>query len=56
MDETGKVADVQVIQGIPNSDLNDAAAQAARGWSYQPATKEGVPVKVWKFEKINFEP
>jgi TonB family protein len=56
VDENGRVTDVQVIQGIPDSDLNDAAAQAARGWVYQPATKDGVPVKVWKFEKISFEP
>lgn len=56
VDENGRVTDVQVIQGIPDSDLNDAAAQAARGWVYQPATKDGVPVKVWKFEKLTFGP
>ena len=54
VDENGKVKDVQVIQGIPDSDLNTAAENAARAWSYAPPTKGGVPVKVWKFEKINF--
>lgn len=54
VDENGKVKDVQVIQGIPDSDLNTAAENAARAWRYAPPTQGGVPVKVWKFEKINF--
>ena len=45
-----------VARGISDSDLNAAAAQAARGWVYQPATRGGVAVKVWKFEKITFGP
>lgn len=56
VDETGKVSDVQVIQGIPGSDLNESAERAARSWTYEPALKDGVPVKVWKFEKLRFEP
>jgi TonB family protein len=56
VDETGKVADVQVIQGIPGSGLTDAAEKAARTWVYKPAIKDGVPVKVWTFEKIFFGP
>ncbi len=54
VDENGKVVDVQVVREIPASDLNDAALRAARTWTYSPATKDGVPVKVWKQEKINF--
>jgi protein TonB len=56
VDETGKVSDVQVIQGIPGSDLNESAEKAARSWTFEPALKDGVPVKVWKFEKLLFEP
>ena len=54
VDEKGKVTDVQLIQGIPDSDLNDAAIRTVRTWVYEPAIKDGTPVKVWKFEKINF--
>ena len=54
VDENGNVAEVEVLQEIPASDLNDAALRAARAWTYHPATKDGVPVKVWKQEKINF--
>jgi TonB family protein len=54
VDETGKVADVQVIQGISSSDLNDAAERVAHTWVYEPAIKDGVPVRVWTFEKVFF--
>ena len=55
-------AKLELHQGCPaipsrvsiTGDLNDAALRAARTWTYSPATKDGVPVKVWKQEKINF--
>jgi len=55
IDETGEVAEARLVQKIPNSRLNEATLRAARRWSYQPAVKDGVPVKVWKSERIVFE-
>jgi TonB family protein len=55
IDETGEVAEARLVQEIPNSRLNDATLRAARRWSYRPAVKDGVPVKVWKSERIVFE-
>ncbi|HKQ63162.1 MAG TPA: energy transducer TonB, partial [Candidatus Polarisedimenticolaceae bacterium] len=55
VDETGHVADVELVRGISRSRLNDAAIQAARRWTYTPASKDGVPVKVWKSETVIFK-
>jgi protein TonB len=56
VDGTGRVADVQVLRTIPGSDLHNSAAAAARTWTYKPATKDGLPVKVWKSEQVVFGP
>ena len=55
IDETGRVIDARILQEIPRSRLNDAAIRAARRWSYEPALKSGVAVKVWKSERIIFK-
>jgi TonB family protein len=55
IDETGRVADARILQEIPRSRLNDSAIRAARRWSYEPALKNGVAVKVWKSERIIFK-
>ena len=55
IDETGQVAEARLVQEIPKSRLNQATLRAARRWSYQPAVKDDVPVKVWKSERIVFE-
>ncbi len=44
--ETGNVIDVKVVSS-PNKLLEDAAVNTVRGWTYEPAKKQGVPVKVW---------
>jgi len=54
VDETGGVTETRLIQEIPNSRLNEATLRAARRWSYRPAMKDGVPVMVWKSERIVF--
>ena len=54
IDETGTVADVKVVEGIPNSTLNQMAEKAARQWLYEPAVKDQVPVKVWKQVSLDF--
>jgi len=55
VDENGRVEDARVIQGIEGSDLDDAALKAVRKWTFEPAMKDGVPVKVWKTERIAFK-
>ena len=40
---------------IDGANLNDAAVNAAKQWTYRPATKDGVPVKVWKTEQVAFK-
>jgi len=55
VDERGGVEQVVVVNGISGADLNEAAVKAARQWTYRPATKDGVPVKVWTTEQVNFK-
>ncbi len=55
IDETGKVTETRLVREIPNSRLNDSTLRAARRWTYTPAIKDGVPVMVWKPERIAFE-
>src|SRR5262249_13307394 len=52
--ETGKVLDVKVTKST-NSILDQAAVDAVKGWEYQPATKKGVPVKVWVPVSMSFQ-
>ena len=51
----GTVDDVVLVYGIAGSDVNDAAVEAARHWTYRPAVKDGVPVSVWKTESLAFK-
>jgi len=54
IDSYGEVAEVILVAGIPDSDLNEAAVEVARGWSYSPARNEGQPVEVWKDVAFEF--
>jgi len=54
VDETGDVERVEVVQGIDGRLLDEAALRAASDWRYRPATKHGVPVKVWIMENVVF--
>jgi TonB family protein len=55
VDENGAVQEVKVLRGVkPNLGLDDAAANAVRGWRYKPATKNGVRVKVRITQPIPF--
>ena len=48
VDETGKVLDVRLDKGVQqNVGINEAATQAARTAKFNPATKDGVRVKMW---------
>ena len=57
VDETGVVREVKVLRGIkPNLGLDEAAVAAARKWRFKPATKNGVPVKVYITQTTIFKP
>lgn len=56
VDERGSVQDVQVVSGAGGkSGLNEAAMENVRKRKYRPATKEGVPVKVWVPVRVQFK-
>jgi len=52
--ENGKVLDVKVLES-PHPVLEQAAVRLVKEWTYSPATKNGVPVRVWFPTAINFK-
>ena len=56
VNERGTVDQVVLVTGVPGADVNDSAMRAAKAWTYRPATKRGVPVKVWKSEQVTIPP
>lgn len=56
VNDRGAVDQVVLVTGVDGADVNDAAMAVAKSWSYRPATKSGVPVKVWKSERIAVAP
>jgi TonB family protein len=55
VDETGQVTDTRVVQRASQDvGLEEAALEAARSATYQPATKNGVRVKMWTTLRIPF--
>jgi protein TonB len=54
VDENGRVVDTELIRGV-SEELDGAAIRAVKGWTYKPAKKDGVKVKVWKPEKVVFK-
>jgi TonB family protein len=52
--ENGKVLDVKVLES-PHPVLEQAAVRIVKEWTYSPATKNGVPVRVWFPTAINFK-
>jgi protein TonB len=56
VDERGYVTDAQVVAAPGGrAGLPEAAQEYARRWRYRPATKDGVPVKVWTPVRVRFE-
>jgi protein TonB len=53
--ETGVPADIQVLRP-GRAGLTDAAVKAVKDWTFQPAMKDGVPVRTWISVPIPFEP
>jgi TonB family protein len=52
--ENGKVLDVKVLES-PHPILEQAAVRLVKEWTYSPATKNGVPVRVWFPASIRFQ-
>jgi protein TonB len=52
--ETGRVAELRLRETIPGSDLNDTVIESAWHWRFVPASKSGVPVRVWKPVTVDF--
>jgi TonB family protein len=56
INDHGTVDQVVLVTGVTGGDVNDAAIRAAKSWTYRPATKAGVPVKVWRSEQVVVKP
>ncbi len=56
VDEHGKVLDADRIGGKAGFGFDEAAIDAARRAVFQPATKDGVRVKMWTTLRVNFKP
>jgi TonB family protein len=54
IDEHGCIAEEKVRKGMPMG-LDQAAVQAIRGWVYEPATREGKPVRSTNTLTVNFQ-
>jgi len=54
VDETGRVAELRLREAIPGSDLNDTVIESVWHWRFAPASKSGVPVRVWKPVTVDF--
>jgi TonB family protein len=55
VNERGTVDQVVLVNGVSGAGVNEATMQAAESWTYRPAMKNGVPVKVWKSEQVIFK-
>jgi serine/threonine-protein kinase len=56
IDEKGAVVDVQIVRGAGGrAGLNEAAIENVKRRKYRPATKDGVPVKVWVPVRVQFK-
>jgi TonB family protein len=56
VDETGQVLEVERLGDEVGDGFDQAALDAARKSIWQPATRDGVAVKMWRTVSIRFEP
>jgi len=55
VDENGKVIDTRIAEGGGGGlGFEEACTKAARAGQFQPATKDGVPVKMWSTVYFTF--
>lgn len=55
IDEKGRVIDARHRGGDAGRLLVEAALAGCRRWTYEPAKKDGVPVRVWKPVQVEFK-
>jgi len=56
VDENGKASKVELEGKKVGFGFDSEALQAARSGTYEPATKDGVPVKCWLTVRVDFKP
>ncbi|MEP6801465.1 MAG: TonB family protein [Acidobacteriota bacterium] len=55
--EDGVVAEARVQQGLPSrTGVNEAVLEAVRASKFRPATKGGVPVRMWRTVVVDVKP
>ncbi len=54
IDRKGRVIEMEVLEGFPNTGLNEAAMDAIRKTRFKPAKQRDIPVEVWIAIPINF--
>ena len=54
VNEQGRIARVLVERGIPGSVLESASINAVLRWRFQPAIKDGQPVRAWTKATFDF--
>jgi protein TonB len=54
--ESGKVADVEVVESSPSGVFDNAAQSAVRKWVYEPRKENGVAVTSSAKARLVFEP
>ena len=54
VDENGKAADAQATGNSAGFGMDEAALEYARSCVFTPATKNGVPVRMWMDIKVAF--
>lgn len=55
INEQGQVERVKVLEAQPAGVFDEAASEAIRSWSFQPATYKGQAVKTWAKQRIHFK-
>jgi TonB family protein len=48
IDENGRVAESRLQQGVSQAAINDAVLSAVKNAKFRAATKNGIPVKMWR--------
>ncbi len=57
VDEEGSVAESRLQQGIPSrTGVNEAVLQGVRTARFRPATKNGIPVRMWRTLVVDVKP
>ncbi len=56
VDENGRVTEGRMQQGVAQPAVNDAVVAAVKGARFRPATKNGIPVKMWRPVIVEVKP